>query len=100
MAELKMGDKRSPLVYYAENPTYLDWGTMSIYRHGEEPYYKVSIENRYGSGDLKLTEKDISRLLSCLKEEFKNPPIVVQPFPFEYDEDEEYYEMQGGDNLF
>lgn len=76
-------NKRPPLVYYAKNNDYIDFGEMTLYRFGgEEPRYEVTVENPYGRGQLKLTEKDIRRLFSCLEEEFKNPTVQVAPVPF------------------
>ena len=72
---------KSPLVYYATNTSYLDWGEIHLWRRGTEPYYEFRIENRYGSGELKLTEKDIQRLFSCLSSEVmnsKNLPRLAQ----------------------
>lgn len=105
-----MTDK-TPLVYYAENPTYIDHGIMTIYRFGGTPnierYYEVKVENQYGYGSLRLTEEDIRRLFSCLSSEVlssKNLPKLqprISPDLLEdYYDDEEDYEMQGGDNAF
>lgn len=101
-------DKRPPLVYYAENPTYIDHGIMTIYRFGapSKRYYEVSVETPYGASRVKLTEEDIRRLFSCLSSEVlssKNLPKLqprISPDLLEDYYDEEDYEMQGGDNAF
>lgn len=103
-----MSDK-TPLVYYAENPTYIDHGIMTIYRYGvpSKRYYEVSVETPYGAGKVKLTDKDIQRMFSCLSSEImtsdnlpKLQPRISPDLLEDYYDDEEDYEMQGGDNLF